>query len=125
MGNLWYGARTERYRGVTWGAGRASSLSGRHAASGTTDNHGEVAAPTLSGEPGDGRTRYWDSRVPRRDAQIFLNAPLAIRAARRFQEMQQAGQAMPLEQVVQAVAKRDAQDRTRVLAPLTIAPGRW
>jgi cytidylate kinase len=37
--------------------------------------------------------------------------------------MQQAGQAMPLEQVVQAVAKRDAQDRTRALAPLTIATG--
>ena len=54
---------------------------------------------------------------------FFLNAPLAIRGARRFQEMQQAGQAMPLEQVVQAVARRDAQDRTRALAPLTIATG--
>jgi cytidylate kinase len=54
---------------------------------------------------------------------FFLDAPLAVRGTRRFQEMQQAGQAMSLEQVVQAVAKRDAQDRTRALAPLTIATG--
>jgi cytidylate kinase len=54
---------------------------------------------------------------------FFLDAPLAVRGARRFQEMQQAGQVMPLEQVVQAVAERDAQDRTRALAPLTMATG--
>lgn len=54
---------------------------------------------------------------------FFLDASLVVRGARRFQEMQQAGQAMPLEQVAQAVAQRDAQDRTRALAPLTIAPG--
>jgi cytidylate kinase len=54
---------------------------------------------------------------------FFLDAPLAVRGARRFQEMQQAGQAMLLEQVLHAVAERDAQDRTRALAPLTMATG--
>jgi cytidylate kinase len=54
---------------------------------------------------------------------FFLDASLAVRGARRFQEMQQAGQSMALEQVVQAVATRDAQDRTRMLAPLAVATG--
>jgi cytidylate kinase len=54
---------------------------------------------------------------------FFLDASVTVRAARRFQEMQQAGQAMPLEQVVHAVTERDAQDRTRTQAPLTIATG--
>jgi cytidylate kinase len=35
--------------------------------------------------------------------------------------MQRAGQPMALEQVVQSVAARDAQDRGRALAPLTVA----
>jgi cytidylate kinase len=54
---------------------------------------------------------------------FFLDASLARRGERRFQEMQQAGQTMALEQVTQAVAARDAQDRGRALAPLTIAAG--
>lgn len=54
---------------------------------------------------------------------FFLDASLAARGKRRFQEMQQTGQTMGLEQVVQAVARRDMQDRTRALAPLAIATG--
>jgi cytidylate kinase len=54
---------------------------------------------------------------------FFLDASLAVRGVRRFQEMLQAGQPIALEQVLQAVAARDAQDRTRALAPLTVATG--
>ena len=54
---------------------------------------------------------------------FFLDASLVVRGERRFQEMQRAGQTMALEQVVQSVAARDAQDRGRALAPLTVATG--
>jgi cytidylate kinase len=60
---------------------------------------------------------------PDATCKFFLDASLSARGERRFQEMRQAGQLMALEQVVQAVAARDAQDRERALAPLTIAPG--
>jgi cytidylate kinase len=53
---------------------------------------------------------------------FFLDASLTARAQRRFQEMQQASQAMTYEQVTQAVAARDAQDQTRAAAPLVRAP---
>jgi cytidylate kinase len=52
---------------------------------------------------------------------FFLDASLAVRGERRFQEMQRAGQPMALEQVVQSVAARDTQDRGRALAPLAVA----
>jgi cytidylate kinase len=54
---------------------------------------------------------------------FFLDASLSVRGARRFQEMRQTGQSMTIEQVEQAVAARDAQDRGRALAPLTVATG--
>jgi cytidylate kinase len=53
---------------------------------------------------------------------FFLDASLAARGLRRFQEMQRASQAMTYEQVLQAVATRDAQDRARAIAPLVRAP---
>lgn len=53
---------------------------------------------------------------------FFLDASLATRARRRFQEMQQAGQSMTLAEVFQAVAARDRQDQTRAAAPLARAP---
>jgi cytidylate kinase len=52
---------------------------------------------------------------------FFLEASPAVRGERRFREMQRAGQTMTLEQVTQSVAARDAQDRGRALAPLTVA----
>jgi cytidylate kinase len=59
---------------------------------------------------------------PDASAKFFLDASLAARGQRRFQEMQRTSQAMPYEQVTQAVAARDAQDRARAIAPLVRAP---
>jgi cytidylate kinase len=59
---------------------------------------------------------------PDATVKFFLDAALEVRAQRRFQEMQQAGQEMPLRRVLQAVAARDNQDRTRLTAPLIRAP---
>ena len=57
---------------------------------------------------------------PDATVKFFLDASLEARGQRRFQEMQQAGQTATLEQVVQAVAARDTQDRTRAVAPLAL-----
>ena len=51
----------------------------------------------------------------------FLDASLTVRGQRRFRELQQAGQPVRLEQVLDAVAARDAQDRSRTVAPLVPA----
>jgi cytidylate kinase len=51
----------------------------------------------------------------------FLDASLRVRGQRRFQELQRAGQPVTLEQVQDAVAARDAQDRSRTVAPLAPA----
>lgn len=58
------------------------------------------------------------------DAMIkfFLEAALDKRGWRRFQEMQRAGLPGTFEEVMQALAARDAQDRTRTAAPLQRAP---
>jgi cytidylate kinase len=58
---------------------------------------------------------------PDATGKFFLDASLEARSQRRFQEMLQAGQAARLEQVIQAVAARDVQDRTRAVAPLAQA----
>jgi len=59
---------------------------------------------------------------PDASVKFFLDASLTARGQRRFQEMQRARQAMTYEQVTQAVATRDAQDRARAIAPLFRAP---
>ena len=51
----------------------------------------------------------------------FLDASLAVRGQRRFRELQRAGQLVTLEHVQDAVAARDAQDRSRTVAPLAPA----
>jgi cytidylate kinase len=51
----------------------------------------------------------------------FLDASLRVRGQRRFRELQRAGQAVTLAQVQDAVAARDAQDRSRTVAPLAPA----
>ena len=51
----------------------------------------------------------------------FLDASLRVRSQRRFRELQRAGQPVTLQQVQDAVAARDAQDRTRTVAPLVPA----
>lgn len=58
---------------------------------------------------------------PDADVKFFLDASLDVRARRRWQEMRQAGRGGRLEEVRQAMAARDEQDRTRVLAPLVPA----
>jgi len=49
---------------------------------------------------------------------FFLDASLQMRGQRRMQEMQQVGNTATLGQVVEAMARRDSQDRTRTVAPL-------
>ena len=51
----------------------------------------------------------------------FLDAALRVRGQRRFRELQRAGQPVTLQQVQDAVAARDAQDRSRTVAPLAPA----
>lgn len=59
---------------------------------------------------------------PDATVKFFLDASLEVRAQRRLQEMQRAGQYMQLEQIKQVVAGRDAQDRERAMSPLARAP---
>ena len=49
---------------------------------------------------------------------FFLDASLQVRGQRRMQEMQQVGNIATLGQVVEAMARRDSQDRARTVAPL-------
>jgi cytidylate kinase len=58
---------------------------------------------------------------PDATVKFFLDAAPAVRSQRRLQEMQQAGQNATLGQVVEAMARRDSQDRTRAAAPLVPA----
>ena len=55
---------------------------------------------------------------PDATAKFFLDASLAVRSQRRWQEMQQGGQTATHDEVTQAIAARDAQDRSRHEAPL-------
>jgi len=64
-----------------------------------------------------GTVVFPDARV-----KFFLEASLTVRGQRRFQEMQQAGHTATLEQVAEAMARRDIQDRARAAAPLAPAP---
>jgi len=59
---------------------------------------------------------------PDATVKFFLEASLTVRGQRRFQEMQQAGHTATLGQVVEAMARRDIQDRERAAAPLVKAP---
>lgn len=58
---------------------------------------------------------------PEATVKFFLEASLAVRAQRRLQEMQQAGHTATLEQIVEAITRRDTQDRSRAAAPLVKA----
>jgi cytidylate kinase len=49
---------------------------------------------------------------------FFLDASLQVRGQRRMQEMQQIGNTATPGQVVEAMARRDSQDRARTVAPL-------
>lgn len=58
---------------------------------------------------------------PDATVKFFLDASPAVRGQRRLQEMQQAGHTATLGQVVEAMARRDSQDRARAAAPLVKA----
>ncbi len=58
---------------------------------------------------------------PEADLKFFLSASEATRAQRRFAELKERGAAR-LEEVLQDMRRRDAQDSTRELAPLKPAP---
>jgi len=55
---------------------------------------------------------------PGADVKFFLDASLETRARRRQMELAAAGRTVPLEAVRAEITVRDAQDRTRALAPL-------
>ncbi len=58
---------------------------------------------------------------PDADVKFFLEASLEERARRRHAELGERGGTMPLERVREDLAARDAQDRTRAVAPLVKA----
>ena len=55
---------------------------------------------------------------PDADVKFFLDASIETRARRRQAELAAAGRVLPLEAVRDEIRVRDAQDRTRALAPL-------
>jgi cytidylate kinase len=59
---------------------------------------------------------------PDATVKFFLDASPTVRGQRRLQEMQQDGSTAALGQVVEAMARRDSQDRARATAPLVQSP---
>lgn len=59
---------------------------------------------------------------PNAPVKIFLTADLNTRAARRLDDWRKAGEAMETQDAETAVAKRDARDSGREVAPLQPAP---
>jgi len=60
---------------------------------------------------------------PEAEPKFYLDAALAIRAARRQKDWQKDGDPPSLEEVRRDLAARDLQDETRAAAPLTVPPG--
>lgn len=60
--------------------------------------------------------------LPESDLKIYLDASVEERARRRYDELCQRGEPANLEQITQAVRKRDRFDSTRRIAPLRAAP---
>jgi cytidylate kinase len=59
---------------------------------------------------------------PDATVKFFLDASPTVRGQRRLQEMQQGGSTATLGQIVEAMARRDNQDRARATAPLIRSP---
>jgi CMP/dCMP kinase len=59
---------------------------------------------------------------PRAECKIFLTAGPAERARRRLLDLQSRGEPVTLQQVLAAQERRDRQDATRAVGPLTPAP---
>jgi cytidylate kinase len=58
---------------------------------------------------------------PDAEVKVFLEAPLAVRARRRFDELRAAGKTCTLEEVEREVKQRDERDEKRAVAPLVPA----
>jgi cytidylate kinase len=59
---------------------------------------------------------------PDAEHKFFLTASPEVRAKRRHEELAAKGQALPFEDVLAEVKRRDTQDTTRAVAPLKPAP---
>ena len=59
---------------------------------------------------------------PDAEAKFFLTASAEVRAERRRAELEAAGQAVDLQQVLEEVRERDRRDSERPIAPLKRAP---
>jgi len=60
---------------------------------------------------------------PDADVKIYLDADPETRARRRYRELQDRGIAVPLEDVLAEIQRRDTRDRERADSPLAVAPG--
>ena len=59
--------------------------------------------------------------LPQADVKIFLTADVAVRARRRWLELQEKGGKQTVAQVQKDLAQRDLQDSSREAAPLKAA----
>ena len=59
--------------------------------------------------------------LPNADVKIFLTASDEVRAKRRMAELQEKGEKVTLEEVLQQIYKRDKQDIERKISPLRCA----
>lgn len=55
---------------------------------------------------------------PEADLKIFMDAPLELRASRRYRELIEAGEDVTPEEIKRSLAERDEADRKRSVAPL-------
>ena len=60
--------------------------------------------------------------LPDAQAKIFLTAEDTVRAKRRMLELEQKGEHVALEEILEQIRKRDLADSTRKIAPLKPAP---
>lgn len=59
---------------------------------------------------------------PEAELKIYLDASVEERARRRFNEMQQRGEAANYDEILKAMKRRDKMDTNRAIAPLRPAP---
>ncbi len=60
--------------------------------------------------------------LPEADLKLYLDADLETRAWRRYRELQERGETVSFEEVLETMRQRDALDRGREVAPLRPAP---
>jgi cytidylate kinase len=60
---------------------------------------------------------------PEADVKFYLDATLEARGRRRWLELQERGEEMTLAEVIDAIGRRDQEDRTRKASPLQIPKG--